>query len=83
MVKTKKAPKQIVEEKNLSQISDTNALERAIREVFEENPDELTRLKNGEKKLFGFFVGQVMKKTGGKADPKEVSRIISEYEKKY
>jgi len=83
MVKTNKNPKQIVEEKNLSQISDTNALERAVREIFEENPDELTRLKGGEQKLIGFFVGQVMKKTAGKADPKEVSRIISEYEKKH
>ncbi|MBN1695088.1 Asp-tRNA(Asn)/Glu-tRNA(Gln) amidotransferase subunit GatB [candidate division WOR-3 bacterium] len=83
MTRTKKAPKQIVKEKNLAQISDSNALEKIVREVLDENPDESTRLKKGEKKLIGFFVGQVMKKTKGKADPKEVSRIISEYEKKY
>ncbi len=83
MVQTKKAPEQIVKEKNLIQISDRGALEKVLLEVFEENPDELTRLKEGEKKLTGFFVGQVMKKTKGKADPKEVSRLISEYEKKY
>jgi aspartyl-tRNA(Asn)/glutamyl-tRNA(Gln) amidotransferase subunit B len=83
MVKTKKEPKQIVKEKNLTQISDASALEKIIKEVFEENAKELTRFKSGERKLLGFFVGQVMKKTAGKADPKEVSRIISEYEKKY
>ncbi len=83
MVETKKTPKQIVEEKNLVQISDSGALEKVLLEVFKENPDELTRLKKGEKKLTGFFVGQAMKKTKGKADPKEVSRLISEYEKKY
>jgi aspartyl-tRNA(Asn)/glutamyl-tRNA(Gln) amidotransferase subunit B len=82
MVKTRKKPEQIVKEKNLIQISDSNALEKVLLEVFEENPDEATRLREGEKKLIGFFVGQVMKKTKGKADPKEVSRLISEYEKK-
>jgi aspartyl-tRNA(Asn)/glutamyl-tRNA(Gln) amidotransferase subunit B len=83
MVKTNKKPEQIVREKNLIQISDSDALEKVLLEAFEENPGELARLKDGEKKLIGFFVGQVMKKTKGKADPKEVSRLISEYEKKY
>jgi len=83
MVESKKTPEQIVKEKNLIQISDSTTLEKVLLEVFEENPDELNRLKEGEKKLIGFFVGQVMKKTKGKADPKEVSRLISEYEKKY
>jgi len=83
MVKTKKTPEQIVRQRNLSQISDSSALEQVVREVFEENPEELARLKAGENKLIGFFVGEVMKKTSGKADPKEVSRIVSEYEKKY
>ena len=83
MVKTNKKPEQIVKEKNLIQISDSDALEKVLLEVFEENPGEFARLKDGEKKLIGFFVGQMMKKTKGKADPKEVSRLISEYEKKY
>jgi len=83
MVESKKTPEQIVKEKNLIQISDSTTLETVLLEVFEECPDELNRLKEGEKKLIGFFVGQVMKKTKGKADPKEVSRLISEYEKKY
>lgn len=83
MVKSKKTPGEIVKEKNLIQISDSDALEKVMCEVFEENPDELARLKDGEKKLIGFFVGQVMKKTKGKADPKEVSRLISQHEKKY
>jgi aspartyl-tRNA(Asn)/glutamyl-tRNA(Gln) amidotransferase subunit B len=83
MVKTNKKPEQIVKEKNLIQISDSDALKKVLLEVFEENPGELARLRDGEKKLIGFFVGQVMNKTKGKADPKEVSRLISEYEKKY
>ena len=83
MVKSKKTPGQIVKEKNLIKISDVDKLEKVLLEVFEENPNEVTRLMDGEKKLIGFFVGQVMKKTKGKADPKEVSRLISEYEKKY
>jgi len=83
MVESKKTPEQIVKEKNLIQISDSTTLEKVLLEVFEECPGELNRLKEGEKKLIGFFVGQVMKKTKGKADPKEVSRLISEYEKKY
>jgi aspartyl-tRNA(Asn)/glutamyl-tRNA(Gln) amidotransferase subunit B len=83
MAASKKTPEQIVQEKNLSQISDSSALEQVLREVFEENPEELSRLKAGENKLIGFFVGEVMRKTSGKADPREVSRIISEYEKKY
>ncbi len=83
IVKTNKKPKQIVKEKNLSQISDVSALESVVKEVFKENPDELKRFENGERKLLGFFIGQVIKKTKGKADPKEVSRIISEYEKKH
>lgn len=83
MVETKKTPEKIVKEKNLVQISDSDALEKVLMEVFDEHPDELTRLKEGEGKLKGFFVGQVMKKTRGKADPKEVSRLISEYEEKY
>jgi aspartyl-tRNA(Asn)/glutamyl-tRNA(Gln) amidotransferase subunit B len=83
MAASKKTPEQIVQEKNLSQISDSVALEEIVRVVFEENPEELSRLKAGENKLIGFFVGEVMRKTSGKADPREVSRIISEYEKKY
>jgi aspartyl-tRNA(Asn)/glutamyl-tRNA(Gln) amidotransferase subunit B len=83
MVETSISPEEIVKEKNLIQISDSGALEKIMCEVFDENPEELIRLKEGEKKLIGFFVGQVMKKTKGKADPKEVSRLISEYEKKY
>jgi aspartyl-tRNA(Asn)/glutamyl-tRNA(Gln) amidotransferase subunit B len=83
IVESKKTPEEIVKKKNLIQISDRDVLEKVMCEVFEENPDELARLKDGEKKLIGFFVGQVMKKTKGKADPKEVSRLISAHEKKY
>jgi aspartyl-tRNA(Asn)/glutamyl-tRNA(Gln) amidotransferase subunit B len=70
-------PVKIVKNKNLSQISDTSELEKIILSVFEENPKELERFKNGEKKLQGFFVGQIMKKTGGQANPKLVNQLIS------
>jgi len=70
-------PEKIVKDKNLSQISDTSELEKIILSVFEENPKELERFKNGEKKLQGFFVGQIMKKTGGQANPKLVNQLIS------
>jgi aspartyl-tRNA(Asn)/glutamyl-tRNA(Gln) amidotransferase subunit B len=83
MVKTKKSPEEIVKEKNLAQISNTDVLKKVVEEVFEENSVELNRLKEGETKLIGFFVGKVMKKTGGKADPKEVSRLISKYAEKH
>ncbi|MEO0293761.1 MAG: Asp-tRNA(Asn)/Glu-tRNA(Gln) amidotransferase subunit GatB [candidate division WOR-3 bacterium] len=81
MVETGKSPIEIVEERNLIQISDPEALKKVIEEVFKEQPKEFERFKKGEKKLLGFFVGEVMKKTKGRADPKEVSRILSEYEK--
>jgi Asp-tRNA(Asn)/Glu-tRNA(Gln) amidotransferase B subunit len=83
MAKTKKSPEEIVREKNLAQISNTDVLKKVVEEVFEENSVELNRLKEGETKLIGFFVGKVMKKTGGKADPKEASRLISKYAEKH
>ena len=69
---------EIVKEKNLLQVRDESSLKDMVLEVFNENPKEFERLKNGEDKLIGFFVGQVMKKTKGRADPKVVNRIIRE-----
>ncbi|AEI13831.1 Aspartyl/glutamyl-tRNA(Asn/Gln) amidotransferase subunit B [Flexistipes sinusarabici DSM 4947] len=77
MLESGKAPAEIVKEKNLAQISDSSELENIVKQVFEENPDELERFKNGEKKLQGFFVGQVMKKTKGQANPKLVNQLIA------
>ncbi|HEB02735.1 MAG TPA: Asp-tRNA(Asn)/Glu-tRNA(Gln) amidotransferase subunit GatB [Nitrospirae bacterium] len=61
---------------NLTQITDTDELETAVQEVLDNNPNEVERFKGGDKKLMGFFVGQVMKATKGKANPKAVNEII-------
>ncbi|NJP09115.1 MAG: Asp-tRNA(Asn)/Glu-tRNA(Gln) amidotransferase subunit GatB [Leptolyngbyaceae cyanobacterium RU_5_1] len=69
--------KAIVERDGLGQISDQGALETAIAEVLTENPKELNQYRNGKTKLLGFFVGQVMKKTGGRADPKLTNQLLA------
>ncbi len=76
MYKTGKAPESIVKEKGLTQISDDSVIIGAIKEVISKNPKEVERFKNGEEKLIGFFVGQVMKITKGKANPKLVNEFV-------
>ncbi|MFC1574134.1 Asp-tRNA(Asn)/Glu-tRNA(Gln) amidotransferase subunit GatB [Candidatus Latescibacterota bacterium] len=71
-------PMEIIEEKGLVQISDKGELETAVREVIDAHPDEAAKYREGKTKLLGFFVGQVMKATKGKANPKEVNAIIKE-----
>jgi aspartyl-tRNA(Asn)/glutamyl-tRNA(Gln) amidotransferase subunit B len=66
----------IVEEKGLKQVTDTGAIEAIIDEVIAENPDNVEKYKSGKDKLFGFFVGQVMKKSQGKANPAAVNEIL-------
>ena len=70
------SPKAIVEEKGLVQISDPTAIEAIIDEVMADNPDELAKYRAGKKKLQGFFVGQVMKRSGGRADPKLTNQLL-------
>lgn len=76
MYKTGKTAEIIVKEKGLTQISDDSVIIEAIKEVMDKNPKEVERLRNGEEKLIGFFVGQVMKITKGKANPKLVNELI-------
>ena len=71
-----KDPKKIVEEKGLKQESDPKALEALIDKVIDDNRDKATEYKSGKVKLFGFFVGQVMKVSGGKANPQLVNEIL-------
>ncbi len=66
----------IIEARGLRQISDTGALEAEIDAVLEANPSQVADYRSGKTKLIGFFVGQVMKRTGGKANPGEVNRIL-------
>ena len=69
-------PKKIVEEKGLKQQSDPKELEKIIDKVILDNPDNVQKYKSGKDKLFGFFVGQVMKASSGKANPKMVNDIL-------
>ncbi len=78
MVATGDSPEKIVQEKNLVQVTDQGAIEAVIDEVLAENPDQVERYKGGKTKLLGFFVGQVMKKTKGKANPQMVNTILKE-----
>jgi aspartyl-tRNA(Asn)/glutamyl-tRNA(Gln) amidotransferase subunit B len=66
----------IIEARGLKQITDTSAIERAIDEVMAKNPGQLADYRAGKDKLFGFFVGQVMKATGGKANPAQLNELL-------
>ena len=66
----------IVDAKGLKQISNTDELESMAKNIIEENPDQVSKFKNGNEKLFGWFVGQMMKSTGGTANPKVVNEIL-------
>jgi aspartyl-tRNA(Asn)/glutamyl-tRNA(Gln) amidotransferase subunit B len=66
----------VIDARGLRQITDTSAIEHAIDEVMAKNPQQLAEYRSGKDKLFGFFVGQVMKATGGKANPRVVSDLV-------
>ena len=76
MVETSKDPKTIVKEKGLEQVSDQFELETMVTRVMDENPDEVAAYRDGKTKLFSFFMGRIMKKTRGKADPKIVTLLL-------
>jgi aspartyl-tRNA(Asn)/glutamyl-tRNA(Gln) amidotransferase subunit B len=66
----------VIESKGLRQITDSAAILRAIEEVMAKNPAQLAEYRAGKDKLFGFFVGQVMKATGGKANPAQLNELL-------
>ena len=68
--------RQIVESKGLKQISNTDELEKMVKDVIDENNKQVEQYRSGNEKLLGWFVGQVMKKTGGTANPKIVNEVI-------
>lgn len=70
--------KELVERLGLIQISDTSALEAIIEQVLQANPKELEQYRNGKTKLLGFFVGKVIKQTGGRADPKLTNQLLAQ-----
>ncbi len=76
MVKSGKEPGVIVKEMGLEQVSNPSELEEIVNKIIQDNPDEADAYRQGKTKLFSFFMGQVMKKTRGKADPKIVTPLI-------
>jgi len=71
-----KTPEQIVQEKGLTQVSDEGALEKIIDDVLTKNPAQVAQFKEGKQQVLGFLVGQVMKASGGKANPGKVNDLL-------
>ncbi len=76
MCKTGKSPSDIISEKGLSQISDKGELEKLVNDVLIANPKNVEKYKNGKDKLFGFFIGEAMKLSKGKANPKLLNELL-------
>ena len=76
MAETGKAPAQVIEEQGLVQISDTGELEGVVAGILTEHPDDVAEYRTGKTKLLGFFMGQVMRATQGKANPKMVNELL-------
>jgi len=76
MYRTGKKAEEVVKEKGWVQVTDTSAIEKKIEEILAKNPKEVEEYKKGKEKLFGFFVGQVMKATQGKANPQLVNELL-------
>ncbi len=76
MLQSGQDPDSIVENKGLRQVSDESAIEKVVDEVLQSNPDEVRKYVGGKQKLFGFFVGEIMKKTRGKANPKVLNDLL-------
>ena len=77
MAQTGESPNSIVESKGLVQISDESVINPIIDDIISKNPDNVEKYKAGNKKLLGFFVGQVLKATNGKANPKVVNELVA------
>ena len=75
---TGKPIEDIVDERGLKQVSDTSSLEPIIDEVIAENPKQVEQFRAGKDGLIGFFVGQVMRKTGNSADPRRTQELLRE-----
>jgi len=77
-ISTGRSPKDLVSEKGLTQISDTESLENLVQEALAQNPDSVADYRSGKKNAIGFLVGAVMKQSKGKANPKLVQGILLE-----
>ncbi len=74
-----KSPKAIVDEKGLAQVNDTAMFDEIVKRIVEANPESVERYRSGRTNIMGFFVGQVMKETKGKANPKIVTELVKKY----
>jgi len=77
--KTGHLPRQIVEKQGLVQITDAGALETIVADIIARYPEQVSQYRAGKEKVFGFFVGQVMKETQGKANPQLVNKLLREH----
>jgi aspartyl-tRNA(Asn)/glutamyl-tRNA(Gln) amidotransferase subunit B len=68
----------IIESKGLKQVTDTGAIEKVVDEIIANNPQQVEQYRSGKDKVFGFFVGQVMKAMQGKANPAQVNELLKE-----
>ncbi len=76
VIETGDAPAAVVEARGLGQISDEGELEAIVQAIVDANPDQAQQLREGKDKVIGFFVGQAMKQSGGRADPQAVQRLV-------
>jgi aspartyl-tRNA(Asn)/glutamyl-tRNA(Gln) amidotransferase subunit B len=76
MFETSESPEIIIKRENLVQLNETSEIEKVVMEVMNANPEKIAEYKNGRDKLFGFFVGQIMQKTKGQANPQIVNDIL-------
>ena len=82
MVSTGDEPLKIINEKGLKQQSDPKELQKIVIKVLKNNSEKVSEYKSGKEKLYGFFVGEIMKASSGKANPKLVNDILKEKLKK-
>ncbi|MBT8346880.1 MAG: Asp-tRNA(Asn)/Glu-tRNA(Gln) amidotransferase subunit GatB [Desulfofustis sp.] len=78
MLESGKDPEQIVKDKNLVQVSDESELLALVREIIEQNPTQAEEFRGGKTKVMGFFIGQLMQKTKGKANPKLANQLFNQ-----
>jgi len=78
MYQSSKTAIEIVSKKGLAQITDSSAIENLVDEILQLNTDQVEQYKNGKEKVFGFLVGQIMKKSKGQADPALVNKLLKD-----
>jgi aspartyl-tRNA(Asn)/glutamyl-tRNA(Gln) amidotransferase subunit B len=71
-------PQQIIAERGLAQVSDESAITSLVDQVLADNPDKVSQYRSGKTALFGFFVGQVVRASKGKANPQVVQKLLAE-----